>query len=397
MKILPILLLTLACSLSVKAQTVFDVGSNGENRVIELPMDVIHTNNTQSYYVHRGFHYNGGYSVTYLINVLPGEYTLDLSYRSIDINRRVVVSLFDRWPYDPLARSFDLPMGPTVRTMPKKIEYRWSIGVSPLSTSTMLYIVVEVPSAGFGFDPFPHSLFIMSPASNPFSSMVPGVTFLTGPTDLVLTNGQATVSYVVEQPESANSDKPMPVPPIPGDLVRNGWFRDGLNYWNPHRNYTISNEVQSFSLQDQSLKLSGSSKRDHEGVLQKIDADVTGCTSLILSADVRVTKQAMGGTGPEGKDAPVAISIGYEDTASTNNLKDTIFWKGFYTLEPQQPNKAVNGQKVPEGAWYRYIFDLMQLEPKPKVIRFISLEGSGWPEREGWVREVHLIKTGVKQ
>jgi hypothetical protein len=38
----------------------------------------------------------------------------------------------------------------------------------------------------------------------------------------------------------------------------------------------------------------------------------------------------------------------------------------------------------------------MQLDPKPKSIKFISLEGSGWPEREGWVREVHLIKGGEK-
>jgi hypothetical protein len=39
----------------------------------------------------------------------------------------------------------------------------------------------------------------------------------------------------------------------------------------------------------------------------------------------------------------------------------------------------------------------MQLEPKPATILFVSLEGSGWPSREGWVRDVHLIKSGVER
>jgi len=378
------------------AQTVFDIGGPGERYdrcVVELPLGGHHRRDRELYPA-RGFRYSGSYSLVYLVNVLPGDYSVVLSYPATTASLSPAVSIFDRWPHDAQARRFDLPMGPTVRTKPKKIEYRWHVGVSPKSTSTLLYISVEVPAGGYGSSVFPHSVSIISPPSMPMNTLEKGVTFLTGPMDLVLASGQGTVSYVVEKPEQAFDTTVLPVLPIPGDIVKNGSFRDGLNSWLPHRGRTVSQDVTSFALQDKALRITGTSGKVREGVMQKINADVSGAASLFLRADVKVTEQTLGGTGPEGIDAPIAIAVGYRDSSGKEARKDLLFWKGFYALSPEEPNKTASGQKVPKGAWYRYIFDLMQLDPKPATILFISLEGSGWPAREGWISEVHLIKSG---
>ncbi|HPR53476.1 MAG TPA: hypothetical protein PLU81_16915, partial [Deltaproteobacteria bacterium] len=177
----------------------------------------------------------------------------------------------------------------------------------------------------------------------------------------------------------------------PGDLVHNGWFTQGLNYWKTHRNYEVNQDVTSFSLDKDGLRIFSTVSHEREGLIQQIDADVSDADTLILRADVRVDTQALGGTGPDGRQAPIAIAIGYEADIGEESTEQNIFWQGFYCLEPQEPNLSTNGQKVPQGLWYRYITNLMQMEPKPKRIRFISLEGSGWPQRDGWITDVHLI------
>jgi hypothetical protein len=379
-------------------QTVFDIGPASRHRhVIELPMGKAHAHHHPLFPWGSGFHYPKSHSLIYLVHVLPGEYSIILSYPVGHVVLAPVVSVFDRWPYDALARRYDLPTGPTVRTQVNKVEYRWGVGISPLSTSTLLYLTVEVRPGSQDAFHFPHTISVVSPPSKPLSNLDRGVTFLSGPPGLVLSSGQGAVSYIVERPESTFDTEALPEVPIPGDLVRNGAFRNGLNHWVPHRDYVASDEVQSFALQDRSLRLSRASGVAREGLLQRIDADVSGATSLILSADVKVTEQTLGGTGPAGRDAPVAIAIGYADAAGREAQKEILYWKGFYYLSPVEPNRDDDGQKVPRGAWYRYMVDLTQLEPRPAVVLFLSLEGSGWPVREGWVREVHLIRTGGRE
>jgi hypothetical protein len=222
--------------------------------------------------------------------------------------------------------------------------------------------------------------------------MAMGITFLQGPRDFILVGERTPVSYVVERPSATLDPSLLSVVPIPGDIVKNAWFQEGLNHWHPHRDYEISQDVGSFSLHQEGLRIWSPSKRGREGILQTLDTDVTDADRLILRADVRVTRQTLGGTGPFGRDAPVAVAVCYEDLNGTPHCKDDAFWRGFYSLEPEEPNKTTNGQKVPEGLWYRYLADLTQLDPRPRTLRYVSLEGSGWPEREGWIRDVHLIK-----
>jgi hypothetical protein len=392
---LGVFLLTLMCICSTAgAQTVFDVVPTHDRHVYELSVGKGHPGHHHPAIAGRGFHYANSYSLIYLVNILPGSYSLALSYPAGNINQNPVVSIFDRWPYDANARWYDLPMGPTVMANRKKTEYRWSMGISPQSTSTLLYITVEVPAGAYGSDFFPHDIFVMSPQSSPMYTTERGITFLSGPADLVLTSGQAPVSYVIDAPEEKFSTSNLPPMAIPGDLVKNGAFRKGLNGWTPHRDREAADNVQSFSLKDGVLKIRGAQGKAREGVMQKLGADVTGVSSLILRADVQVTEQTSGGLGPENKDAPMAIAVGYRTASGKEAARSVVFWKGFYLLPSEDPNRDLEGQKVPKGDWYRYMFDLMQLDPKPAAIEFISLEGSGWPAREGLIREVHLIKSG---
>ena len=291
-------------------------------------------------------------------------------------------------------------MGPHVRTKSKTFKYRWSLGISSKSSSTLLYIAVTMrPSDIAKSSSMAHTVFITTFKTKPMSTMGQGITYLQGPNEFILAGEQNTVSYVIKKPVSSFDLSKIPTSPIHGDLIKNAWFKDGLNYWKPHKNYSISQDVDFFSLQSDGLKISSLSENNKAGILQIIEKDVTDADTLTLRVDVKVSKQTLGGTGPEGKDAPIAVAVSYKARNDKNDKSDpgsNIFWKGFFSLDPVEPMKNANGQKVPEGLWYRYIFNLMQLKPKPKFINFISLEGSGWPEREGWVKDVHLIKRGKK-
>lgn len=334
-------------------------------------------------------HISGGYAVLYSIELIPGgHYTLGLSCPAYA--RDVAVVLFDRWPGSPGARMVTLPMGPLVRTNTKSLEYRWNLGVSPHSTSTLLYVSVEGRPSEPKHMELPHTVFIRSTPTKPASRVGRGITYLQGPQNLILTGERQQVAYLVRKPEverTAESEPTSMVMAIPGDLVHNGWFTRGLNYWEPHRNYEVSQDVCSFSLDKDGLRIFSTVSHEREGLMQQLDADVSNADTLILRADVRVDTQTLGGTGPQGREAPIAIAVGYE----TGTGEGATFWQGFYCLEPQEPNLSKNGQKVPQGLWYRYISNLMQIEPQPRKIRFIALEGSGWPERDGWITDVHLI------
>jgi len=378
------------------AQTVFDVGPPHNRHVYVLPFGAGHPPHNRPAVEGPGFRYASSYSLIYLFNAVPGAYSLVFSYPAGDVNLKPMISLFDRWPYDPLAKRYDLPMGPIITTNRKKIEYRWNMGISPASTGSLLYIAVEVPTGAHGSNIFPHDIYITGPPSSPMFTREDGITFLSGPNNLVLANGRESVSYAVDKTEPPFDANALPAIPIPGDLVRNGSFRNGLNHWAPHRDRTAAENVQSISLADRILKIKASQGNTREGVMQDIHEDVTGASSLLLMADVLVKEQTRGGLGPDGRDAPIAIAVAYKVASGKEDTRKLFFWKGFYALPSEDLEKDSGGQMVPGGQWYRTTFDLMQLEPKPATILFVSLEGSGWPAREGWIRDVHLIKSGGK-
>lgn len=209
--------------------------------------------------------------------------------------------------------------------------------------------------------------------------------------------GQPEVSYAVDKSEQVFDTTILPSMPIKGDLISNGSFKEGLSDWLPHRDRILADDVKTFFLSEGILKIRANDQNVREGIMQEIDEDVSGAASVVLMADVLVKEQTQAGLGPKGADAPVAIAVGYKDASLNDNDKALIFYKGFYSLKSEDTDNISNGQLVLKDQWYRHIFDLMRLDPKPVFIQFISLEGSGWPAREGWIRDIHLIKSGDKE
>ncbi|MBF0441160.1 MAG: hypothetical protein HQK54_04585 [Oligoflexales bacterium] len=136
------------------------------------------------------------------------------------------------------------------------------------------------------------------------------------------------------------------------------------------------------------------------------NTNVSECPTLMLRMNLTVEKQTLEGTGIDGREAPVAVAISYTDindvTHSTLNAYNTgepddrkttrFFWRGFYYAE-KGDNKEF-GIKVNQNEPFDFAFDLMTLDPKPKLMHYLVIEGSGWKEREGFVSKLSL--TGSK-
>jgi hypothetical protein len=400
-KIYSIFLLILFClATPALAQTVFDIGISKDHRVHEFSVGGGYQHRHQPVFAGNGFHYANSCLLVYLVNTFPGSYNLNFSYPAGNINMKPVISLFDRWPYDPIAKRYELPMGPKGIKNRNQIEYSWNMGISRMSTSSLLYIAVELSSGMNCSTYFPHDIYITAPAISPMHTLEKGVTFLQGPADLVLSGGvDVSLSYAVDKAEAGSdaSASNLPVMPIKGDIVKNGSFKDGLSYWVTHRDRLQADDVKTFSLSDGILKIKAADENAREGLMQEINTDVKDAASVVLMADVMVKEQTQAGLGPDSKDAPIAIAVGYKDAAGNDNSETLVFYKGFYSLKPEEKDKTIDGQLVIRDQWYRNIFDLMQLEPKPVFIQYISIEGSGWPAREGWIRDIHLIKSGGKE
>lgn len=385
-----ILLLVFTCGQGASAKNVFKHPSR-DHRVVELPLGIPYVERNIFPVRDTGLQAAGSASRIFVVNVRPGDYVIAVSSPYAD--RRVDVSVFDRWPHDSRARRVALRNGPLSRSGGKETISRWQVGVSPASTSSQLYIRVDDGGAfGYGKQA-PVTISVFAASSYSKSPFARGGTLFEGPSNLVLRYEQSPASYVIENPpDLIAAAQSLPALPIYGDIVKNSRFKEGLNSWTLHRNYAPADSLSSISITDQGLRISGSGI-EREGLMQRMNVSVSDAKSLILRADVMVTEQSLGGTGANGRDAPIAIAVGYEKPGGSGLVKETVFWKGFYALPPDKPDRVANGQKVPDGLWYRYIFDLMQLKTRPGIIKFISLEGSGQPGREGWVRDVHLIKV----
>lgn len=142
------------------------------------------------------------------------------------------------------------------------------------------------------------------------------------------------------------------------------------------------------------------------GIMQTINADVSGAQKLILTAVVKAVEQRLDGTGWQGREAPVALFVTYTNingqvrkglgsmANQPESQADRMFWHGFYYLDPTGNSRNWNGTKVNRGTWYTYEFDLLSLNPKPKTIHAVGAEGSGWSVREGKISSLSLKYYG---
>lgn len=145
------------------------------------------------------------------------------------------------------------------------------------------------------------------------------------------------------------------------------------------------------------LKSALSSKR--VGLLQKIEANVSGFQSLVLTAEVKVDQQRLGGTGYDGREAPLALFVTYTDVSGVkhdrlpvkaDHAANSMFWRGLYILKPQPPASGANGLMLEPGVWSIVTIELMELDPKPLIIHSLGIEGSGRPPRDASVRRISL-------
>lgn len=138
------------------------------------------------------------------------------------------------------------------------------------------------------------------------------------------------------------------------------------------------------------IKRTGSMRKKGEiGLIQVLNKDISQYTQLMLKADVKVISSSIESDGNQGGVYPINVRVDYLDTEGKSHL-----WRhGF--LYTQKINYPQIGEQIPQGKWYSYTsINLMELTPKPKVIKEIRLSGSGWGFHSR-IANVQLIGTKI--
>lgn len=187
------------------------------------------------------------------------------------------------------------------------------------------------------------------------------------------------------------------------ELIGNGTLKN-LNGWTIHEWYKPSDGKGEVTVAADGVRFKSILGNNRIGIMQTINADVSSCSSLVLSATVKADYQTLTGTGWQGREAPVALFMSYTDINGTvhnqlsENPNDTarrMFWHGFYYADPAPPSLTVFGTKVSKSSWHTYTVDLAALNPRPKFIQFMGAEGAGWPQRDGKIGSMSLKCGGA--
>lgn len=120
----------------------------------------------------------------------------------------------------------------------------------------------------------------------------------------------------------------------------------------------------------------GSDVHGETGLLQNVNLDARNLVTLTLSFDYRLLAQSLPGGGRDGSEYPLIVRVDYIE--SNGGL--IPWYHGFFTV-PASGEMRVNAQAhgpVVDGTWHRYDGQLLALSPRPTVIRWIELLGSGW-------------------
>lgn len=185
------------------------------------------------------------------------------------------------------------------------------------------------------------------------------------------------------------------------ELVKNPELK-GAEAWQIQEWYKPAGGKGEVTAGTDGFRFYSTSGNNRIGVMQQLNADVSACSSLVLSATVIANTQTLSGTGHQGREAPVAVFVSYTDvTGVTHNglpvypgeaQNNRMYWHGFYYLDPVNDGSATYfGTKVGRSAAYTFETDLMtKLSPKPKFIHFIGAEGAGWPVRDGSIFRLSL-------
>lgn len=187
-----------------------------------------------------------------------------------------------------------------------------------------------------------------------------------------------TTPKVEEKPTPTLVPEPEKVKPI--SLLTNGDFSSGLKGWKLVKlgagkemyARVIKNDwTHPYALE---IKRIGSVRKYGQiGIRQVLNKDVSKYAQLTFQADVKVIQSTLESDGKRGGAYPVMIQINYTDVGG----KVHSYRHGF--LYAPKINYPLIGETIPHNKWYSYTsINLMELDPKPKLIKEIILSGSGW-------------------
>jgi len=177
-------------------------------------------------------------------------------------------------------------------------------------------------------------------------------------------------------------------------------FSSGLGSWYEEMRYTKQSSGGEVVADISGLTFKGVQPNSRSGVMLDLNREVSEFKKLNLEVIIEADTQTLQGTGSQGREAPVAVAVSYQGADGSEhtalgedpNVSGQMFWRGFYYLEPtDQQSGIINGVKVLQGQPYTFKFDLMSLNPQPKKIYFVALEGAGWKEREGKVSSISIL------
>jgi hypothetical protein len=181
------------------------------------------------------------------------------------------------------------------------------------------------------------------------------------------------------------------------ELLRNGDFSSGLDEWTVIHGSNISDSwnvtVEGADGHARWYRIAGADG-GHVGVRQAMDVDVSGSSSLVLRARVKVVRHDLGSSGwwsdayGGSGEYPVKLQIRYRDANDAGH----VWTHGF--LAGSNSCFLENYSEAPSGTWVDFEVDLTdannRLKPDPArrspdpslppihTVKFFDLIGCGW-------------------
>lgn len=291
------------------------------------------------------------------------------------------VYLANRWPVrgnEDLRRlSFNQTGSPLQRGV-----YRWRFGIAPGSYGGIVYVVVVAPWLcgqvspyyGIGLNPWQGN------AGYGGSDVAP-VMQADGPMQLDLPAGNAAGNA------SGGGGHPQASLPLPGDMIGNPDFSQGLMDWQAVSDGRPVTKADFVRQTRQGVELAGAAGKNEVGIRQVIGKSVAHASSVILQASLMVSGARSGG---DGADPGLTILVCYTDAGGHSHCGGEAFRRRFEALPPgTHPGTGI--QRVPANTWYQETFNLMTLNPRPVRIDSIALIAPDQPDATARVRAVHLL------
>jgi len=238
-------------------------------------------------------------------------------------------------------------------------------------------------------------MYLVTPAVKPMNQFGTGITYLRGPSDLLLRESTGAVEYALEDPYQTTGtplDGPNEWRPASG-LIFNGDFAQGLEGWEMFSDDEDSAASDHLATGRDGLRLWSGRQAAPSGVRQAVQRDVQSARSLALVMTLRIDRESkqVAGTGA----AAMELAICYVDDEGADHCGPGAYRVRFSTRSALEgPEGSVHAEA---GLWFTFEDELMDLDPRPRVVKSVSITGGLGPEQDAWVRRIQLIEQGGAQ